>query len=390
MQAQYNLRSPSVKRLMKEAQELSVPTELFYAQPLEENLFEWHFTIRGPADSEFDGGIYHGRILLPPEYPMKPPSIMLLTPNGRFEIFKKICLSISGHHPESWQPSWSIRTALLAIVGFMPTHGHGAIGSLDYTPNERKILARKSLDWKCPHCGSIKNALKPVTEASKKDTEEAKELATQIDFQADKEKKKGNNNTKDEEKKTAADGNAGVSDTEAANTKPPTGLTAADYSQFYGGSFPMLNRNMPIMPYIPPQLYKAYQERLQAMQASSEQQNMPASPSPGPSVSKSASAEENVSTAVPETANEANTVAEPAQPAASGVRQRIRADRQQTSVAPQAQTHQPAELPSQASQTARSENKFVLLIMFLLSFAIIILVARRIYFMPIWKFDSDT
>lgn len=44
-----------------------------------DNLFEWHFTIRGPEDSEFEGGIYHGRIILPPDYPMKPPSIILLT-----------------------------------------------------------------------------------------------------------------------------------------------------------------------------------------------------------------------------------------------------------------------------------------------------------------------
>ena len=64
---------------MREAEELSVPTELYYAQPLEENIFEWHFTIRGPSDSDFDGGLYHGRILLPHEYPMKPPSIILLT-----------------------------------------------------------------------------------------------------------------------------------------------------------------------------------------------------------------------------------------------------------------------------------------------------------------------
>ena len=63
-------------------------------------------------------------------------------PNGRFETNKKICLSISGHHPESWQPSWSIRTALLAIIGFMPTEGHGTIGSLDYPSDERKALAR--------------------------------------------------------------------------------------------------------------------------------------------------------------------------------------------------------------------------------------------------------
>lgn len=159
METGYNLRSPAVKRLMKEAQELREPTEQFFAQPLDDNLFEWHFTIRGPADSEFEGGIYHGRIVLPPEYPMKPPSIILLTPNGRFETNKKICLSISGHHPESWQPSWSLRTALLAIIGFMPTHGNGAIGSLDYTADERKALAKKSLDWKCPQCGAVHKLL---------------------------------------------------------------------------------------------------------------------------------------------------------------------------------------------------------------------------------------
>ena len=28
-------------------------------------------------------------------------------PNGRFETGKKICLSMSAHHPETWQPSWS-------------------------------------------------------------------------------------------------------------------------------------------------------------------------------------------------------------------------------------------------------------------------------------------
>uniref|UniRef100_A0A3B5KSL6 UBC core domain-containing protein n=1 Tax=Xiphophorus couchianus TaxID=32473 RepID=A0A3B5KSL6_9TELE len=40
---------------------------------LQDNLFEWHFSVRGPPDSDFDGGVYHGRIVLPPEYPMKPP-----------------------------------------------------------------------------------------------------------------------------------------------------------------------------------------------------------------------------------------------------------------------------------------------------------------------------
>ncbi|XP_031437304.1 ubiquitin-conjugating enzyme E2 J1 [Clupea harengus] len=173
---------------MKEAAELREPTEHYHAQPLEDNLFEWHFSVRGPPDSDFDGGVYHGRIVLPPEYPMKPPSIILLTANGRFEVGKKICLSISGHHPETWQPSWSIRTALIAIIGFMPTKGEGAIGSLDYTPEERRALAKKSQDFCCEVCGcTMQSALLALSPNStpRPEDHEAKELAQQISFKAE-------------------------------------------------------------------------------------------------------------------------------------------------------------------------------------------------------------
>ncbi|GIY58251.1 hypothetical protein CEXT_698042 [Caerostris extrusa] len=177
--ARYNLKNPAVKRLMKEAEELQCPTEEYYARPIEDNLFEWHFTFRGPRNSEFEGGVYHGRITLPPDYPMKPPSIMMLTPNGRFEINKKICLSISGYHPETWQPSWS-RLHYLPLLAFLPTHGNGAIGSLDYTPEERKQLALKSQNWKCSECGSIKDCLKnPETESPKKCNDQNEDILTE-------------------------------------------------------------------------------------------------------------------------------------------------------------------------------------------------------------------
>jgi ubiquitin-conjugating enzyme E2 J1 len=39
-----------------------------------------------------------------------------MTPNGRFEANREICLSISGHHEETWQPAWGIRTAVVAYV----------------------------------------------------------------------------------------------------------------------------------------------------------------------------------------------------------------------------------------------------------------------------------
>lgn len=59
------------------------------------------------------------------------------------------------------QPSWSVRTALLALIAFMPTQPHKAIGSLDYSDLERKILASKSRSWKCETCGLISELLRP-------------------------------------------------------------------------------------------------------------------------------------------------------------------------------------------------------------------------------------
>lgn len=143
------------KRLMSELKNLHKdPPKNFVAKPLESNLFEWHFTVLGPKDSDFEGGVYHGKLLLPSNYPMGPPKIILLTPQGRWKINTKICLSISDFHPETWQPSWGIRTALTALIAFMPTAGKGAIGSLDQSRDARQILAQRSLAWKCTQCGA--------------------------------------------------------------------------------------------------------------------------------------------------------------------------------------------------------------------------------------------
>ncbi|KAI9206771.1 ubiquitin-conjugating enzyme E2, J1, U [Polychytrium aggregatum] len=150
-----NHKSSAVKRLMKELQDLNDdPSPEYTASPLEDNIFEWHFTLRGPNEAGFSGGRYHGRLIFPPEYPFKPPNISFLTPNGRFEVGKKICLSITGHHPEFWLPAWGIRLALIALISFMPTQGDGAIGALDHTEEERAVLARQSRHWKCEICGS--------------------------------------------------------------------------------------------------------------------------------------------------------------------------------------------------------------------------------------------
>ncbi len=43
----------------------------------------------------------------------------------------------------------------------MPTPGHGTIGSLDYTPEERKVLAQRSVSFACEECGVASLLLAP-------------------------------------------------------------------------------------------------------------------------------------------------------------------------------------------------------------------------------------
>nr|XP_036583084.1 ubiquitin-conjugating enzyme [Colletotrichum truncatum]KAF6791980.1 ubiquitin-conjugating enzyme [Colletotrichum truncatum] len=149
----FNSKSPTIRRILREAAELSnSPSPDYTATPLESDLFEWHFTFRGPPKSSYSDGIYHGRIVLPPTYPLRPPSFRFLTPSGRFETNREICLSISGHHEETWQPAWGVRTALVALRSFMETDPRGQLGGLETSDDVRKRHATASHSFKCSIC----------------------------------------------------------------------------------------------------------------------------------------------------------------------------------------------------------------------------------------------
>ncbi|KAL4931980.1 ubiquitin-conjugating enzyme E2 [Aspergillus undulatus] len=146
--------SRSLRRLMKEASELTTsPSPHFHAAPVsDENLFDWHFTLAGPPSTPYATGIYHGRITFPPTYPLRPPSFRFLTPSGRFEVNREICLSISGHHEETWQPAWGVRTALTAIRSFMEGDARGQVGGLEVGDEVRRQWAGASRGWCCGEC----------------------------------------------------------------------------------------------------------------------------------------------------------------------------------------------------------------------------------------------
>eukprot|EP00397_Hematodinium_sp_SG-2012_P029972 GEMP01031706.1.p1 GENE.GEMP01031706.1~~GEMP01031706.1.p1 ORF type:complete len:368 (+),score=66.57 GEMP01031706.1:126-1229(+) len=155
--------SATTRRIQKEIGEISRnPSNHWKVMPVDDDMYEWHFTIRGPEDTDFERGRYHGRICLPANYPFAPPSIMLLTPNGRFETNKKICLSVSNFHPELWQPAWGIRTILEALRSFFPTPPEGAVGGLDWPPHvRRQIAAEETAQWRCEVCKATNAEILP-------------------------------------------------------------------------------------------------------------------------------------------------------------------------------------------------------------------------------------
>lgn len=147
----------SIRRIQRELKEISEsPSRHWAAAPAADDLFEWQFAIRGPPGTDFEGGIYTGRIVLPVNYPLAPPSISFLTPNGRWEIGKRICLSNTSYHPENWQPAWGIRTMMEALRSHFPVPGDGAIGAIDWPSDVRQRLAKESLDFVTPP-GTKKN-----------------------------------------------------------------------------------------------------------------------------------------------------------------------------------------------------------------------------------------
>jgi ubiquitin-conjugating enzyme E2 J1 len=51
-----NTKNPAIKRIMADVRELGKhPSPRYSAAPLEDNIFEWHFSIRGPSRSDFEG-----------------------------------------------------------------------------------------------------------------------------------------------------------------------------------------------------------------------------------------------------------------------------------------------------------------------------------------------
>ena len=140
------MNNNSLKRIQKEYKDIiKNPIEHILAKPNPNNLYEWHYLIKGHI-KPYKNGYYYGILTLPIEYPLKPPKIIMITPNGRFKIDTRLCFSMSDYHIETWNPNWNIRTILIGFYSFMLEESNTQ-GSIESSYNERLILSNKSLEF---------------------------------------------------------------------------------------------------------------------------------------------------------------------------------------------------------------------------------------------------
>ncbi|KAF9930576.1 Ubiquitin-conjugating enzyme E2 6 [Mortierella antarctica] len=136
--------SAAYKRLTKEYINIQKsPPAYLFARPIEANILEWHYVLKGPPDTPYYGGEYYGTLTFPADYPFKPPSIRMMTPNGRFQTNTRLCLSMSDFHPGTWNPSWSVSTILNGLLSFM-SQDESTTGSIATSAYEKKVLALRS------------------------------------------------------------------------------------------------------------------------------------------------------------------------------------------------------------------------------------------------------
>jgi len=109
----------------------------------ESNMHNWYFLITGDKESDYNGGMYLGNLILSENYPTTPVDFVMMTPSGRFEIGRKICLTITGFHSDQWSASWTIERALMAFSSIMVADVDSGIAHIPLPKTEEGIKLSK-------------------------------------------------------------------------------------------------------------------------------------------------------------------------------------------------------------------------------------------------------
>lgn len=124
---------------IKNIKENKIKSEYFDIVQDPNNELILYFLIKR-LDGDFKNGIYLGKLLLDQNYPFIAPKIIMLTPNGRFDLEREI------YFGEYWSALWTIDKLLFALIGSLLDNDHG-IGFMHDSKEKRIKLANESIEY---------------------------------------------------------------------------------------------------------------------------------------------------------------------------------------------------------------------------------------------------
>ena len=91
------------------------------------NVLRFHALVSGPEGTPYEGGSFYFIVQFPPDYPMSPPRLRLMTTGGGTVRFNpnlysngKVCLSILGTWAgPGWSPAQTLSSVLLSVQSLM-------------------------------------------------------------------------------------------------------------------------------------------------------------------------------------------------------------------------------------------------------------------------------
>ncbi|NBQ71241.1 MAG: hypothetical protein EBU46_21350, partial [Nitrosomonadaceae bacterium] len=138
--------------LMSQLQKLeAAPEHFFLAAPRPDDLRVVYFLVAGLGDP-YAGGEYVFQLIVPDDFPAKPPRLVFLTPTGVFKPGDRVCISVGEFHANDrpgkdgahgWRPTLGLRGFALEVVNALICSddlGSG-IGIEHKPPNEKRALA---------------------------------------------------------------------------------------------------------------------------------------------------------------------------------------------------------------------------------------------------------
>mmetsp|Transcript_45933 Transcript_45933/g.117457 ORF Transcript_45933/g.117457 Transcript_45933/m.117457 type:complete len:179 (-) Transcript_45933:302-838(-) len=137
------------KRLQSELMGLMMSAEPgISAFPDGDNIFSWLGTVKGGADTVYEGLSYKLSLKFPADYPFKPPHVKFETPcfHPNVDQYGNICLDIL---KEKWSPAYSVKTLLVSLQSLLgepnndsPLNGYAA-KLWENQEEYRKVLHKK-------------------------------------------------------------------------------------------------------------------------------------------------------------------------------------------------------------------------------------------------------